>query len=309
MNQGLFWFDDLEQIPCEGYMQVNELIQYGIKELKSAGIGEPESDCFLLLGSILGKNRTELFIAAHECIAPDEQKQFLNFLERRKRREPAAYIIKEKEFWSLPFHVSSDVLIPRPETEFLLETVFNSVQKKGLVSGRIADICCGSGVIGIVLSLELAKKVVSVDISARALDVAAKNSRRHNVANQVSFIQGDLLSGFQSHSLFSLIVSNPPYVSRHELINSLEPEVTRFEPHLALDGGERGMELIRQLRTQVVDRLLPGGYFFMEIGFDQGKEVEELFSLPYRGYRPLNCVKVIQDYSGRDRVLYGELPL
>jgi len=288
-------------------MRVYELVQHGIRKLKDAGVSEPETDCCLLLGSVLDKTRTELFLAADMQVDSAREKTFLEYLARRIKREPTAYIVGEKEFWSLTFSVSPDVLIPRPETEFLLETVFKKVHRSGLVPGVIGDICCGSGVIGIILALELKKKIIGIDISSKALEVAVQNSLSHKVTKLLSFIRGDLLTGFRTQPFFSLAVANPPYISHHELVNSLEPEVARYEPYLALDGGERGMEQIKRLRTQVAARLLPGGYFFMEIGYDQGEEVRELFSVSYKGSRPFDSVEVIRDYSGRDRVLYGTL--
>lgn len=288
-------------------MLVYELLQHGIRKLKDAGVGEPESDCCLLLGSVLDKSRTELYLAADMQVDSAREKTFLGHLARRTKREPTAYIVGEKEFWSLMFSVSPDVLIPRPETEFLLETVLKKVHGSGLVPGVIGDICCGSGIVGIILALELNKKIISIDISSKALEVAVRNSLLHEVTSWISFIRGDLLTGFQTRPFFSLAVANPPYISHQELANSLEPEVVRYEPHLALDGGERGMEQIKRLRTQVVDRLLPGGYFFMEIGYDQGEEVGELFSSSYKGCRGLDSVEVVRDYSGRDRVLCGML--
>ncbi len=288
-------------------MRVYELLQYGIRKLKDAGVSEPETDCCLLLGSVLDKTRTELYMAADIQVDSASEETFFDYLARRTERQPTAYIVGEKEFWSLMFSVSPDVLIPRPETEFLLETVLKKVHSNGLLPGVIGDICCGSGVVGIILALELKKKIIGIDISGKALDVAVRNSLFHKVAKWISFIRGDLLTGFQSQPFFSLAVANPPYVSHRELANSLEPEVAHYEPHLALDGGERGMEQIKRLRTQVADRLLPGGYYFMEIGCDQGEEVRELFSSSHKGSKPFDSVEVIRDYSGRDRVLFGKL--
>ena len=286
-------------------MRVAQLLQYGLKELKSAGVAEPETDVYLLLGHSLNKTRTELLLAAGEHV-PDKRKQtFLQDLSRRKQREPVAYILGEREFWSLPFHVSRDVLIPRPETEFLLETVLRKVKNSRKLKGPIVDVCSGSGVIAVVLALELKAGVVAVDISRKAINIARKNSRRHRVDERIFFVQGDLLEPLHPQARFSLIVSNPPYVADHEIVNSLEPEVARYEPHLALDGGRRGLEIIKRLRIQIMERLAPGGYFFLEIGADQGQEVRELFKSPYLGSRPFDFIEIVQGYSGRDRVAYG----
>lgn len=286
-------------------MLVAQLLQQGVDELKSIGIAEPETDVYLLLGASLNKTRTELWLAADEQVPEDRRKAFLHSLLRRKKREPVAYILGEREFWSRMFHVSKDVLIPRPETEFLLETVLNKVKNNKKLTGPVIDVCCGSGVIAVILALELKKRVVAVDISRKAINIAWKNARRHRVDDRICFVQSDLLSGLQSHLHFSLIVSNPPYVADHEIINSLEPEVAEYEPHLALNGGKRGLDIIKRLRMQFIERLAPGGCFFMEIGADQGQEVRELFSAQYRGSRPFDFIKVLRDYAGRDRVVYG----
>lgn len=285
-------------------MLVSQLYQYGVKELSSAGIDEPEPDVYLLLGHCLHKSRSELLLAAKEQVLEKEKKLFYQLLLRRKKREPVAYILGEREFWSLPFHVSKDVLIPRPETEFLIETVLVHVKESQQLIEPILDICCGSGVIAVVMALELKKKVVAIDISGSAIAMAQKNSKRHHVDQWISFVQGDLLSSFQERSRFSLIVTNPPYVTDHEMNNALPPEVSLFEPHLALDGGQRGLEVIQRLRIQFVEKLVPGGQLFMEIGAGQGMEVKELFCSPYQGSRPFDFVEIIKDYSGRDRVVH-----
>jgi len=283
-------------------------LKYGLEELRSSGISEPEPDVYLLLCATLNKTRTELFLAAGEQVSTEEKKNFLQALSRRKKREPVAYILGEREFWSLPFTVSKDVLIPRPETEFLLETVLNRINKDEIqLTGSVVDVCCGSGVIAVVLALELKTQVVAVDISRRALTVAQKNAKRHLVDKQVSFIQADLMTGIQSRQDISLIVSNPPYVADHEIVNMIEPEVAEHEPHLALDGGVKGLEIIQRLRIELRGSLAPGGNFFLEIGADQGQEVMELFSKPYQGSKPFDFVEIVQDYAGRDRVVYGGL--
>lgn len=287
-------------------MQISQLVTSGLKELRSAGIVHPEPDVYILLGHALKKTRTELLLAAGEQVSAEKSILFQHYLSRRKKREPVAYILGEREFWSLPFYVSRDVLIPRPETEFLLETVLKKVKNKK-TAGLVGDICCGSGVIAVILALELKTSVVAVDISRKAIDVARKNCRRHRVDTQISFTQSDLLTGFQDQPCFSLIVTNPPYVIDHQLANELEPEVFNYEPHIALNGGERGIEVINRLKTQLVERLIPGGCFFMEIGSGQGEEIQELFTSGSLDSKPFDFIEILKDYSGRDRVVYGGL--
>ncbi|WP_163339616.1 peptide chain release factor N(5)-glutamine methyltransferase [Desulfopila sp. IMCC35008] len=271
--------------------------------LTEANIPDCRSDVFLLLGHVLEKSRTGLLAAGGEQVDAVSEAIFRNLLDRRLQREPVAYIIGEQEFWSLDFMVNRKVLIPRPETEFLLERVISHVKNRSIPAGRFIDLCCGSGVISIVLALELACSVEAVDISAGALQVTRDNCLRHGVDNQVRLICSDLTSCFHSERDVALVVSNPPYVSRRAIRDELEPEVARFEPRLALDGGEEGLDLVRRIRVDLPRILKPGGVVMMEIGFDQGDAVKSLFQTGIEGTPSFNEVEILRDYSGRDRVL------
>ena len=288
-------------------MQIGELLQWAAAELSAVGITDCISDIHLLLGRCLGKSRTQLLAAARDTISEEAELEFRKLLTRRKNREPVAYILGEQEFWSLPFYVTSDVLIPRPETEFLLETVLAHVSRHGLGNGRIVDLCSGSGVIAAVLALELGKKVVAVDLSAAALAITGRNCRRHGVGQLVLPVRSDLFSGLRFNRGAALVVSNPPYVSRQALEEELEPEVAAHEPRLALDGGPDGLELIVRIRAELPQVLCPGGLFFMEIGCDQGEAVRRMFSEPAAGSPGFARVQVLQDLAGRDRILHAQL--
>lgn len=290
-------------------MRVIELVHLGIKQLELAGIDQAVLEVELLLGVCLQKNRTALFLASTLEVDPSQEQKFLTLLARRVGHEPTAYILGEKEFWSLPFWVTPDVLIPRPETEFLLETVLAVTRSGQWKPGPVLDLCCGSGVIGIVLALELKRSVIAVDLSAAALRVAQENARRHEVTDRLMLLQADLLSAFVPRPLFSLIVSNPPYVSQQELQDGLlQPEVMEFEPRLALDGGEQGLDIIRQIKLSLPQLLKPGGDFFMEIGTGQGQAVMELFTGD-SGFSIFDRVEVFADYTGRDRVLHTRMKM
>jgi len=289
-------------------MRVIELVHLGIKQLELAGIDQAVLEVELLLGFCLQKNRTELFLASTMEVDPSQEQKFLTLLARRVGHEPTAYILGEKEFWSLPFLVTPDVLIPRPETEFLLETVLAVTRSGQWKSGPVLDLCCGSGVIGIVLALELKSSVIAVDLSVAALRVAQENARRHEVTDCLMLLQADLLSAFVPRPLFSLIVSNPPYVSKQELQDGLQPEVMEFEPRLALDGGEQGLDIICQIKSSLPQLLKPGGDFFMEIGAGQGQAVMELFTGDI-GCSIFDRVEVFADYTGRDRVLHTRMKM
>jgi len=286
---------------------LKELLQSAATELEQAGVENGLDNARLLLESCLGKNRTEIFLLADSRVNSVSQSHYRQLIDRRKRREPVAYILGECEFWSLPFYVTPDVLIPRPETEFLLDRVLSLTTSSNLLSGKILDLCCGSGVIAIVMAKETGQKIIALDISGGALQVAKINAQRHKVNNEVDFVQADLFSSLRSKGVFSLIVSNPPYVSRFDLDNSLEPDVTCFEPHLALDGGDSGLEVIKKLRHMLPFILKPGGEVYIEIGADQGDEVRTLFFEEIENSPPFDLVEILVDYAGRDRVLHGIL--
>ncbi len=279
----------------------------GELELQRAKVEEYTLDARLLLEYCTGKSRTEIFLHGGSEVDQENQDRYLLLLERRKKREPVAYILGEQEFWSLPFWVTPDVLIPRPETEFLLDRVFTLTDPVNRQKGYILDLCCGSGVIAAVLAKETGKTVFASDISYKALQIARKNAKRHHLDSLVVLVQGNLLSPFLERRKFSLIVSNPPYVSNYDVENSLLPEVVKYEPHLALDGGERGLERIQAIRDRLPMILSPGGQCFMEIGADQGAAVRRLFLENVGGRPGFQQVEILVDYAGRDRVLHARI--
>ena len=286
-------------------MHLTDALHNGSELLQQAGVEEFELDARLLLENVLNKSRSELFLARDLKLTDSQLIQYQAFIERRKQREPVAYILGEQEFWSLSFSVSPHVLIPRPETEFLLEQVLSHANKINFTRGKIVDLCCGSGVIATVLAKETGQDIVAVDVSPEALQVSKNNILRHDVQDQVQFVQSDLLSSFQKINQFSLVVSNPPYVSHIDVTNNLAPEVSDYEPHLALDGGVRGLELIQIIREQLEDVLLPGGELFMEIGADQGQELLSMFTSRMNGLDGFLTVEILKDYAGRDRVVHA----
>lgn len=287
-------------------MRVADLVRLGVNQLESAGVGQAALEVELLLGFCLEKNRAGLFLAATAEVDERREQDFRTLLARRAGHEPTAYILGEQEFWSLPFWVTPAVLIPRPETEFLLETALAGTRNGQWRPGPVLDLCCGSGVVGIILALEMEQMVTAVDLSAQALQVARQNATRHQVADRLTLVQADLLSAFVPRPYFSLVVSNPPYVSEQELRDGLQPEVACFEPHLALNGGVGGLDIIQRIRTTLPRVLRPGGEFFMEIGADQGPAVMQLFTGD-DGVKTFERVEVLQDYAGRDRVLHAKM--
>jgi len=283
-------------------LKVGFLLQHGIIELRKAGISEAQTDATQLLCSSLGLSRTSLYLAADKDASIDSSQRYLEFLARRIKREPLAYILEEREFWSLPFRVTPAVLIPRPETEFLLETVL-ARRNSDHSELKICDLCCGSGVIAVVLALELRQQVTAVELSSEAIGVARENCLRHEVSDRVSLIQADLFTGFREEKPFSLIVTNPPYVRSEDIVSGLEPEVACHEPRIALDGGLTGLDLVIRIKNGLADMLTYGGDFFMEIGADQGQAIQSMF-LEQGGEQVYESVALYTDYSGRDRVIH-----
>lgn len=191
-------------------MHVRDLLHLACSRLEHAGVEDAATDAWLLLGYCLDKSRTALYLMAGEEVEKESEGQFLSLLARRELREPLAYIVGEQEFWSLDFTVGPEVLIPRPETELLLEQGIAFYKKKQDKCGFILDLCCGSGVIAVVLARELGRPVIAVDLSFEALLVARKNAMRHGVAHLISFVRSDLFAAIAPRPIFSLVLSNPP---------------------------------------------------------------------------------------------------
>jgi release factor glutamine methyltransferase len=288
-------------------MRLRELLHFGELALRAVGVPEAPLDARLLLEHCTGKRRTEIFLESEAEVDKEIQQSYQRLLLRRKKREPIAYILGEQEFWSLPFYVSPDVLIPRPETEFLLDRVFALTAPENFQKGCILDLCSGSGVIATVLGKETGKTIIASDISRKALEMTRKNAQRHLIDAALILVEGDLLSPFGENGQFSLIVSNPPYVSSVDLARNLMPEVEAYEPHIALDGGIKGLECIEKICDALPRVLCPGGECFIEIGADQGETVKTLFMRNRECWPCFQQVDILVDYAGRDRVVHARL--
>jgi release factor glutamine methyltransferase len=279
-------------------MKVHELLQEGVHCLREAAIPDAEIDAALLLGHLLDMSRAQLYLNVDQSVVKGRIDQYRSFLQRRLTREPVAYIIGEQEFWSLSFAVSPAVLIPRPETEELIEKVIAVENAGGLVPGPVLDLGVGSGAITVVLARELPKRVVyGIDRSWDALAVAQKNISRHGVLSRTHLVNGDWLTSLPRKKKFALVVSNPPYISNREKA-SIQPEVKNFEPHLALFSGEKGLDDILILAQEVRHVLLPGGWFFMEIGESQSEAVLNIFA----SFPDYDSLAVHKDLAGMSRI-------
>lgn len=291
-------------------MQIADLYKNAVCRLQAAGIADSEMEAALLLCHLLDLNRSQFLIAGDRPVSAPHINSFEKYLLRRLQREPLAYILGEWEFWSLPFKVNSAVLIPRPETEFLIETVLRVLKDNGHeLQGPVLDLGTGSGVIAVILAIENPGPVFfGVDFSLDALQVARENARRHGVDRRVHFINADWFSCIKTAAAFDLVVSNPPYVPAEMFASgktagagSLQPEVGLYEPRLALNGGRDGLEAISRIAMDLSRIIKPGGWFFMEIGEQQAPDVLRCF----RELADYDSLHVHKDYAGRPRVFQG----
>lgn len=285
----------------DGRLTYAEIYQWGFGELSSAGIDEAKTDARLLLEWCCGTDRNTLLAHGERPISGEEYEQYMNCIAVRKQHVPLQHITGEQEFMGLTFIVNGKVLIPRQDTEVLVEEVMRHLHD-GM---RILDMCTGSGCILLSL-LRYSNDCtgVGVDLSEEALQVAGKNAERILGAQaddrtKVWFRQGDLFAGVAEGDKFDIIVSNPPYIET-DVIESLMPEVREHEPRVALDGHEDGLFFYRRILEQAGRFLAGGGMLFFEIGYDQGEQVSRL--MEEAGY--MN-VEVIKDFAGLDRVVCG----
>ncbi len=246
-------------------------------------------DAETLLLHVLQAPRTLLFVDPHRELSSAEAAAYEHAVERRLRFEPIQYITGEQEFYGLPFHVTPAVLIPRPETELLVEAVLARVT----ATAQIVDVGAGSGAIAVALAKHLPEAALTaVDISEAALAIAKENAARNGV--QMRFLQSDLLGAIPAEERFDAIVANPPYVPESDRA-TLHPEVSEYEPALALFAGEGGLDIYRRLIPEAAVRLKPGGLLAMEIGFGQREAVARLLE----GW---DAVEFLDDFAGISRV-------
>ncbi|MGA3223402.1 MAG: peptide chain release factor N(5)-glutamine methyltransferase [Acidobacteriaceae bacterium] len=254
----------------------------------------PRRDAELLLAHLLGWDQAALLTHPERVLSPAEADQFESMLRRRLASEPVQYITGVQEFFGLPFEVSPAVLIPRPETEHLVEAVLERFGRES--SPRIVDVGTGSGAIAVALAHALPRsQVTAVDLSSAALEVARRNAERHGVLERVTLLQSDLLAVLESAD-FEVVLSNPPYIAEGEV---LEPQVLNYEPRSALYAGPTGLEIYERLIPQARRVLKPQGWLMLEIGYGQSTALSRLLS-------DWNEVSFLNDLQGIPRVVQAK---
>lgn len=274
-------------------MTVQEALAQGTAALAAAGSPSPRLDAEVLLADVLGLRRVDLYARPELALAPAQEERYRALLERRALREPVSYLVGRKEFFGLTLRVDRRVLIPRPETEVLVERALAWVEdcRRHLA---IADIGTGSGCIAVALATRLPQaRIYATDISAEALEVAAENVRRHGVERQVTLLQGDL--GDPLPERVDLLAANPPYT----VWDTLPDGITAYEPRLALDGGDDGLAVYRRLLPRLRSYLRPGGVAMVEVGDGQAGAVWTLVREQVGG----RSVQIWPDYAGLPRVV------
>ena len=274
-------------------MNLKEALAHANSVLRESGIEDASLEGEILLRYVLGISRAQLYADLNTELSSEQEKTLEKLLERRRRGEPSAYITGHREFYGLDFRVDRSVLIPRPETELLIELAIKIARKSAIT--EIADVGTGCGAIAISLAAHLPQVTVyATDISPEALEVARFNCKRHNVADRVVLRRGDLLGPLDGP--VDMIVANLPYVREHDLIKNAP---LSYEPGLALNGGSTGLEKIRSLIRQMAKKLNRGGYLILEIGEGQVRAVKAILRKEF----PEAAIEVHKDLAGIERAI------
>lgn len=280
-------------------MTVHEALGWAGSILKEDNIETPVKEAGVLLAFVLSKELSWLYAHPQAVLSSCQEEKFRESVGLRARGMPYQYISHKQEFMSLEFYVDSNCLIPRADTEILVEAALAWMQENPLRPMRILDIGTGSGAIAVSIARYCADaEIDAMDLSAGALRIAEENARRHKVLDRIRFFKADFLA-WEPSAAYPLIVSNPPYIPRNEL-NGLMPAVRDHEPHMALDGGEDGLLFYRAIAVRAHRLLMPGGAVFTEVGIHQAGQVSRLYE--QQGL----TVRVCKDLSGIDRVVCGE---
>lgn len=277
---------------------IQELLNIGKEKLESAGNEYAKYERKVLLEEVLGCNYMLMLMNPDEEVSLEKETEYLRLIDERCKHYPLQYLLGYAHFMDYTFCVNENVLIPRNDTEILVETANDVLEQVSTNAYKVLDLCCGSGCIGI--SLKLYHNDIDLtlsDVSKAALDVTRKNLERHDVKAKV--VCDSLFAGINEKQ--NMIVSNPPYIESR-VIDTLMPEVKEYEPMLALDGGKEGMDFYNQIIEEAPSHLNVGGWLLFEIGYNQGEAVSK--KMTELGFQDVHVKK---DYAGLDRVVYGHL--
>jgi len=283
-------------------LRLRDALRWAIRLLAAQGLESPRLDAELLLGHLLGLGRAQVYAHDDEVLSQEASVRYRNLVRRRAGHEPVAYLIGRRAFWDLDLEVAKGVLIPRPETEHLVEAALGWCTVQGDRLLRIVDVGTGSGAIAAALAKHVANgRVAATDLSATALAIARRNMVRAGLVLRVSLIRADLLEALAGP--LDLIAANLPYIPRAE-IGALDADIRDYEPRMALDGGLDGLDLIRRLLARAPAVLAKPGLLLLEIDHRQAKQVARLCGC----HLPDADVRVIPDYAGLGRVVRAERP-
>lgn len=279
-------------------VDIKKALELGIEYLGEREYTNPMLEAKMLLGYVLKCDKDRLFFHLSDEVKKEDLEEYYRLIEKRKTGYPIQYIIGSQEFMGMNFLMDENVLIPRPDTETLVENVIKvSEEKYKNKIIRILDLCTGTGAIGISLAKYIPNAMVDcVDISDYAINIAIKNARNNEVDDRVNVFKSDLFSDISK--AYDIIVSNPPYIET-DIIDTLQIEVAKYEPKLALDGGKDGLEYYKKIIKESVNYINEDGILAFEIGYNQGKIVKALMEIDYYG------IEIIKDLGDNDRVVMG----
>lgn len=280
-------------------MVISELIAKGRALIEGKEYSNPRLESILVLSHLLSVDKSYIYVHGNKDLEESIEDEFINIMEKRAQGHPLQYLLNEEEFMGLSFYVEKGVLIPRPDTEVLVEFIIDYIKNQKI---NVLDIGAGSGAI----SLSIAEycpntRVYGIDIEDIPIKIADINKKKLKIENAY-FYQGDLFGALEENKIeekFHIIVSNPPYIRTSD-IEGLQIEVKKYEPLIALDGGKDGLDFYRRISKEALNYLLPEAMLIYEIGFDQGSQVMDI--LNKEGFKDISILK---DYQGHDRVVYG----
>ncbi|MFO8083213.1 MAG: peptide chain release factor N(5)-glutamine methyltransferase [Desulfobacterales bacterium] len=285
----------------ESTWTILKLLLWTTSYFESQKIESARASAEILLASTLGLDRIDLYLRHDRPMSMNELAQYKLMIKRRAKREPVAYIVGRKEFWSMDLAVTTDVLIPRPETECLVEQALSYMPRENSEKlWNILELGTGSGAIVLALASELRHhRYFASDLSQQALEVAKSNAVKHHLSHRICFFAGNWFDPLKnSPHKFDMIISNPPYVET-AVIEKLEPEISCYEPRVALDGGKNGLDSLEFIIKQAPGFLNPEGLLILEIGYDQRAQIQSMAQKSGK----FESVSFIKDYSGNDRVV------